>query len=95
MMLDMLEQMNGLLTATIFLIGGALIIFIYDAYKQTQNKNLLVLALGLFILIIAGNIPSLVYLFASDRIELIEALTISQYTQVAGIIVILYSALRT
>ncbi|MCW7076882.1 MAG: DUF7521 family protein [Candidatus Syntropharchaeales archaeon] len=93
-MLDMLEQMNGLLTAVIFLIGGALIIFIYDAYKQTQDKNLLILALGLFILIIAGNIPSLAYLIASERIELIGAITISQYTQVAGIIVILYSALR-
>ena len=94
-MLDMLEQMNGLLTAAIFLIGGALIIFIYDAYKQTQDKNLLILALGLFILIIAGNIPSLAYLLASDTIGLIEVLTISKYTQVVGILVILYSAIRT
>ncbi|HDM36665.1 MAG TPA: hypothetical protein ENG09_05400 [Candidatus Syntrophoarchaeum butanivorans] len=93
-MLDMLEQMNGLLTAAIFLIGGALVIFIYDAYKQTEDKNLLILALGLFILIIAGNIPSLAYLLASGEIEMIKAITISQYTQVFGILVILYSALR-
>jgi hypothetical protein len=39
----MIEQINGILSASALMLGGALIIFIYAAYRETGQKSLLLL----------------------------------------------------
>jgi hypothetical protein len=90
----MIEQINGILSASALMLGGALIIFIYAAYRETRQKSLLLLALGLFILIIGSVIPSFLLLIVPGRIELLVSLTISLCIQIPGILIMMYSALR-
>ncbi|MHC1584937.1 MAG: DUF7521 family protein [Candidatus Syntropharchaeia archaeon] len=88
------EQINGFLATLIYLAGGALIIFIYDAYRQTKQKNLLLLALGLFILVIGSNLPTFAMLLLANRMNPWMVLTISQCIQIPGVLLMLYSALK-
>jgi len=90
----MIEQINGILSASALMLGGALIIFIYAAYHETRQKSLLLLALGLFILIIGSVIPSFLLLIVPGRIDLLVSLTISLCIQLPGILIMMYSALR-
>jgi hypothetical protein len=90
----MIEQINGILSASALMLGGALIIFIYAAYRETKQKSLLLLAFGLFILIIGSVIPSFLLLIVPGKIDLPLALTISLGIQIPGILVMMYSALR-
>jgi hypothetical protein len=90
----MIEQINGILSASALMLGGALIIFIYAAYRETRQKSLLLLTLGLFILIIGSVIPSFLLLIVPGRIDLLVSLTISLCIQIPGILVMMYSALR-
>lgn len=90
----MIEQINGILSASALMLGGALIIFIYEAYRETGQKSLLLLAFGLFILIIGSVIPSFLLLIVPGKIDLLVALTISLCIQIPGILVMMYSALR-
>jgi hypothetical protein len=90
----MIEQINGILSASALMLGGALIIFIYAAYRETRQKSLLLLALGLFILIIGSIIPSFLLLIVPGTIDLLVSLTISLCIQIPGILIMMYSALR-
>ena len=90
----MIEQINGILSASVLLLGGALIIFIYDAYRKTKQKTLLLLAVGLFILIIGSAIPGFLLSLGCGKINPLLTQTISLSIQVPGILIMIYSALK-
>lgn len=90
----MIEQINGILSASALMLGGALIIFIYAAFRETRQKSLLLLALGLFTMIIGSVLPSFLLLIVPGKIDLLISLTVSLCIQIPGILVMIYSALR-
>jgi len=78
----MWEQINGLLSASVLMLGGALILFIYDAYRKTKQKTLLLLAVGLFILILGSTVPGLLFILAGGKIPYLLSQTISLSIQI-------------
>lgn len=81
-----------------YLIGGALIIFVYGAYKRTKHENLLILAAGFFILVFGSNFATFLRvlgeLSSTGSIELELAHTVSIMFQIPGLLLIFYSAIR-
>ncbi|MHC1626599.1 MAG: DUF7521 family protein [Methanoculleaceae archaeon] len=53
------ELLNLLLAFITLILGGALIIFIYDAYRISRDPGLLYLTVGLFLLIIGLVLPDI------------------------------------
>jgi hypothetical protein len=76
------------------MLGGALIIFIYNAYLKTKQKTLLLLAVGLFILILGSTVPGLLFILAFGKISHLLTQTISLCIQVPGIVIMIYAALK-
>lgn len=83
-----------ILTAVIYLLGGAFILFIYEAYEKTRQKNLLILAIGLFILIFGSNFDILASLIMPEMAKE-TARTIALLIEIPGIIIMMYSALKS
>ena len=92
--LHMLELITSMLSAFVLLCGGALIIIIYDAYRKTKQKTLLLLALGLFILIVGSAIPGFFLSLTYGKINPLLTQSISLSIQIPGILIMIYSALR-
>lgn len=103
-MMVAMEQINGILSASLLMLCGALIIFIYDAYCKTKQKTLLLLAVGLFILITGSALSSFLLALTCGisqvsqlKMFVINPLlieTISLSIQVSGILIVIYSALK-
>ena len=82
-------MLTELLLAGVFLIGGAFIIFVYEAYRATGSKNLLYLTFGFFLMLIGSNLDAVLNLFGDT-----ELLPLTFVVEIVGILIILYSALR-
>ena len=65
----MITTIEAILAAIVYLLGGAFILFIYEAYTHTHQKNLLVLSIGMFIFIFGSNFDIFAGLVLSDHIE--------------------------
>ena len=91
----MITTIEAILTATVYLLGGAFILFIYEAYTHTHQKNLLILAIGMFVFIFGSNFDIFAGLVLSDYIEEPMARTIALLIEIPGILVMLYSAIRS
>ncbi len=83
-----------ILTAIIYLLGGAFVLFIFEAYEKTKQKNLLMLAIGLFILIFGSNFDILASVVLPD-ISSETARAIALLVEIPGILIMLYSALKS
>jgi hypothetical protein len=80
-----------LLTVLFLMLGGAYIIYIYDAFRRTKQRFLLPLSVGFFLLITGGALPVLVYtLAAANQVFMILAVIL----QIGGITAIFYSTVR-
>ncbi|MCK4735917.1 MAG: hypothetical protein KAT65_25910 [Methanophagales archaeon] len=90
----MIEQINAILSAFVLLLGGAFIIFIYDAYRKTKQRTLLLFAIGLFIIIIGGASPGFLLSLGCDKINPLITQAISLSIQIPGILIMIYSALK-
>lgn len=82
------------LTVIVYLLGGTFILFIYEAYEKTKQKNLLILAIGLFILIFGSNFDILASVVLPDMSSE-TARTIALLVEIPGILIMLYSALKS
>ena len=91
----MITSFEAILTAIVYLLGGAFILFIYEAYTHTHQKNLLMLAIGMFILIFGSNFDILAGLLLSDYIEESTSRIIALLIEIPGILIMLYSAIRS
>ncbi|MCL7415531.1 MAG: hypothetical protein M8349_05660 [ANME-2 cluster archaeon] len=83
-----------ILTVIVYLLGGAFVLFIYEAYEKTKQKNLLILSIGLFILIFGSNFDVLASVLLPDMTKDI-ARTIALIIEIPGILIMLYSALKS
>jgi hypothetical protein len=90
---------EGIAAALMYLFGGALVLFIYEAYIKTRQKNLMFMAIGFFILIFGSNLNTL-----AAALEMIQnppvvldqsaARMLSLVIQLIGIVILLVSATR-
>ncbi len=83
-----------ILTEIVYLLGGAFVLFIYEAYEKTKQKNLLILSIGLFILIFGSNFDILASVVLPDMSSE-TARTIALLVEIPGILIMLYSALKS
>ncbi|HJH28668.1 MAG TPA: hypothetical protein C5S51_03105 [Methanosarcinaceae archaeon] len=90
----MVTNFEAILAVIVYLLGGTFIIFIYEAYKRTKQKNLLYLAIGLFIMIFGSNFDTLAGIILIDYISVEAAKVIALGIEIPGILIMLYSAIR-
>ena len=82
-----------ILTVIVYLLGGTFVLFIYGAYEKTKQKNLLILAIGLIILIFGSNFDILASVILPDMSSE-TARAIALMVEIPGILIMLYSALK-
>ncbi len=79
------------LSVVYLMLGGAYIIYVYDAYRRTKQKFLLPLTFGFFLLITGGAFPILVYTLAiANQVFMVLAIML----QIGGITTIFYSTVK-
>gem|GEM_PF-410996 len=83
----------AVLTIVFLLLGGALIIYIYDAYRRVSQRYLLLLSLGFFVLIIGGALPGM-HRAIGLSVDFDTTLTASLLMQMVGISLVFYSVVR-
>jgi hypothetical protein len=84
----------NILTIFFLMLGGAFIIHLYDAYKNTKQKFLLLLSTGFFFLITGGALTSLLYISSNFGFDMEYVLMGSIILQIAGISLIYYSIVK-
>ncbi len=83
-----------ILTIIIYLLGGAFLLFVFEAYERTKQSSLLILSIGLFILIFGSNFDILASIVLRDMATE-TARTIALIIEIPGILIMLYSALKS
>ncbi|MET1124236.1 MAG: hypothetical protein ABWW66_03095 [Archaeoglobaceae archaeon] len=80
-----------LLSVAYLMIGGGYIIYIYDSYRRTSQRFLLVLSFGLFMMIVGGVLPILAFVAELlDKSIVIVAIVF----QIIGISTVFYSTAK-
>ncbi len=82
-----------------YLLGGALVLFVYESYTRTKQKNLMYMALGFFLIIFGSNLNTLSVMLPSmfDVTLTLDGTivrTAALLIQLGGILSVLYSALN-
>jgi hypothetical protein len=82
-----------------YLTGGALVLFIYESYSKTKQKNLMFMAVGFFLIIFGSNLNTLSVMLpemmgSTIVIDGTIPRTLSLVIQLGGILTLLYSALN-
>ncbi len=82
-----------------YILGGALVLFIYESYTRTKQKNLMYMALGFFLIIFGSNLNTLIVMLPTmigGPIPIDDSIsrTASLLIQLGGILTLLYSALN-
>ncbi len=96
----MAAEFVAALAAVTYLVGGALLIFIWNAYKTTKESRLLLLAMGLFLLIFGSNLGVFYWIFFQVLLNVKVFSTIEEgyFTslvfQLPGIFLVFWSALK-
>jgi hypothetical protein len=95
----MISTVEGIAAFMMYLLGGALVLFIYEAYVKTKQKNLMFMALGFFLIIFGSNLNTLLAALTElpnspIMIDETMARTLSIVIQLGGILTVLYSALN-
>ncbi|HEY3273713.1 MAG TPA: hypothetical protein VGJ92_08130 [Methanocella sp.] len=90
---------EGIAAVLMYLIGGALVLFIYEAYVKTRQQSLIYMAIGFFILIFGGNLATLAEALQSGlgwtmTIEASDIRAMALVIQLIGIVLLLFSATR-
>ena len=88
----LIQQVLSIVT---LILGGALIIFIYDAYKVIKQPSLLYFTIGLFTLVIGIVMPDLILLVQPADIAIVYwGEVASRILEIIGIGVMISSVLR-
>ncbi|MGA9141952.1 MAG: hypothetical protein WBZ29_17135 [Methanocella sp.] len=90
---------EGIAAVLMYLFGGALVLFIYEAYIKTRQKNLIFMAIGFFILIFGSNLNTLAAAIEAMQnppgvLNQSAARTLSLVIQLIGILLLLVSVTR-
>ncbi|MCD1294394.1 hypothetical protein CUJ83_05195 [Methanocella sp. CWC-04] len=90
---------EGIAAFLMYLLGGALVLFIYEAYVKTKQTNLMYMAVGFFVIIFGSNLNTLaagiieIPQYAA-AIDMSTARTAALIIQLSGIIILLLSAIH-
>jgi hypothetical protein len=76
------------------ILGGALIIFIYDAYRVVRQQSLLVFTGGLFLLILAIVLPDIIGALDAATVLSYWGSVISRIGEIIGIGIMIYAVLK-
>lgn len=87
------ELVHLLLAFITLMLGGALIIFIYDAYRLSRDSTLLHFTVGLFLLVIGLVVPDLIAP-PSPALAAGIGVVVSRIMEIIGIGVMIVSVLR-
>lgn len=87
----LIQQILALVT---LILGGALIIFIYDAYRIVKQPTLLYFTIGLFTLIIGIVLPDLIQMTGPEITVVYWGEVASRICEIMGIGVMNFSVLR-
>jgi|SRR5271157_803846 len=82
-----------------YLLGGALILFIYESFVKTKQRNLMYMALGFFLIVFGSNLTTLTLMMPTmlgNAFIIDETIprTAALIIQLGGILTLLYSALN-
>ena len=83
-----------ILAVVTLILGGALIIFIYDAYKVIKQPTLLYFTIGLFTLVIGIVLPDLIQVARPELSVIYWSEVASRILEIIGIGVMNLSVLR-
>jgi len=86
----LVQQILALVT---LILGGALIIFIYDAYRLVKQPTLLYFTIGLFTLVIGIVLPDIVQMTGPDITTIYWGEVASRILEIIGIGVMNFSVL--
>jgi hypothetical protein len=88
---DLIQLILSFIT---LILGGALIIFIYDAYRIVKQQTLLIFIVGLFILVLALVFPDLLGVLDISTSTVFWGAVVSRIFEIVGIGVMIYAVLR-
>ncbi len=96
LMVSIIEAIAAFL---MYLLGGALVLFVYESFMRTKQKNLMFMAVGFFMIIFGSNLNTLSVMLpnmlgSTVVIEGSITRTAALVIQLAGILALLYSALN-
>jgi hypothetical protein len=96
MMVSIVEAIAAFL---MYLLGGALVLFIYESFMRTKQKNLMYMALGFFLIIFGSNLNTLSIMLptmigSTFVVDETITRTVALVIQLGGILTLLYSALN-
>lgn len=83
-----------ILAVVTLILGGALIIFIYDAYRLVKQPTLLYFTIGLFTLVIGIVLPDIIQMTEPDIAAVYWGEVASRILEIIGIGVMNFSVLR-
>ena len=83
-----------ILAVVTLILGGALIIFIYDAYRIVKQPTLLYFTIGLFTLVIGIVLPDLIQMTGPEIDIVYWGEVASRILEIIGIGVMNFSVLR-
>jgi hypothetical protein len=89
-----IEILNQILALITLILGAALIIYLYDAYKAVKQQSLLLLMYGLFMLVIGIILTDVTTLLAKDLFWIFWSEIFSRLLVIIGICTMIYSILR-
>jgi hypothetical protein len=87
----LIQQILALIT---LILGGALIIFIYDAYRMVKQPTLLYFTAGLFVLVVGIVLPDIATIANPGGILAYWSAVISRILAIIGIGVMNFAVLR-
>lgn len=87
----LIQQILSVIT---LILGGALIIFIYDAYKVIKQPTLLFFTIGLFTLVIGIVLPDLILMVQPEIAVVYWGEVASRIMEIIGIGVMNFAVLR-
>ncbi|HTY92075.1 MAG TPA: hypothetical protein VMC84_12945 [Methanocella sp.] len=98
-MMLMVSVVEAIAAFLMYLLGGALVLFIYESYSRTKQKNLMYMALGFFLIIFGSNLNTICAMLPSMIggnfvIDGTISRTVSLLIQLFGILTLLYSAMN-
>lgn len=89
-----ISVLNSFLAIITLALGGALIVYLYEAYKLVKQQSILLLMYGVFTIIIGIVLPDIVGLFSQNIFVLFWSEIFSRCLAIIGVCVIIYSILR-
>ena len=88
------ETIQQMLAIVALLMGGLLIVIIFNAYRIVKQQTLLYFTYGLFTLIVGIAFADIVSIFTPDTFTILWSAVFSRVVVIIGLCVMTYGVLR-